>query len=543
MGPGHEYANKYAVELLPEDIKKTLSSQYCRKIVDWARYPDTRVPLEEEIKSKQNPLTSQEVAFLDSFGAKDLFSLHSHQSPGHGGSFILLVKSMIEKNPDKMAFWIANIMHTLIDDTVHTPLISNIVFGVQSHKIDIGEGIGFDFSDIAENAKGKKVIDDLLKDYKPRIISNNPQKALELVVTGSALAHTYGTQRELDILATYDKNASEKIRNNGIRALAEMGAYGIKRALDVINTAWKLAEDGNIPELTTKEMSRHKDIIAKYFASRPLKDDSIYSTLLNETIPQKTCVGILIEKSEAMLKSKLSFGGYFIISLLMRTLQKNNIEYNTLDLRTLDDKVPDVEKIPVIILCSGDFCVSDAVIKNLKKYTESGGHLLWIGGKDAGLLGQLSSCLIHADENLLPVTKVYGQNNMNIIDKIRIRFFSPFNKIIEDREYSFVNNPDTPAGSQKPLCLLEITSKASEIKILAKLRVGKKEIGIAAALMDKDNSSRYIFIPEYLFAPFLLVAPEKIRNITELTLDNIGENILLESLELLTRRNDRREAL
>ena len=356
-------------------------------------------------------------------------------------------------------------------------------------------------------------------------------------MVASVEAATFGTVREFSIVKTYARAPSSQVIEDGVEAMAELGVYGAVKGMDIIITAWDFAQQNMVPELTPELFGRAAKVRNEYLKNRPLSDDSIYTDLLRDVKDENCGVGILLERSGLLMAGKLSFGGRLVLAAAMRTLQSENIDYCTIDLRDLDSSstnVLDVSRVPVLVICSGSLHITDNVKNNIAKYIASGGHVLWIGGRDKNLLGDLSASLEKANPAILPVTKKYGQNNVEVIDKIRIKYLPPLNKILGDSEYKFVNNPDTTAGSQKPWCLLKINPVNKRIVPFANLSVGSETIVIAAGLKDENGLFEIVWIPEYLLAPYLLYdSGDADVEVAEVRLDKIGAPTFLEVLKLL----------
>lgn len=543
-GNGHDYVNRYALQIMPEEIKKFLGKENQDKMIRWSHAPDCFAPLSKE--KLKYPLTDSEIKYLESFGGKNLYCLHSTRKPGQAANFILLVKAFIDKNPARSAFWMATLLHTVADDVAcnHTSHIHYLTYGLKIYKIKITDGIGVDFANIAKTQEGKKAITALLAKYKPSTLGDDPKMVLDKILYENILASTYGTRRENKIVATYGAEISPVTRSEGIHTMAELGVYGIIKSMDIINTAWEFSKKGTVPVLNPEAFKKAEKARSDYLAKRPLKDDSIYAGLLNggegET---RDKVGIVLERSRLMMNHKLSFGGRLIMAAVMRTLKSHTIPYSVIDLKKLDvaESAPlSPKKTPVLMICSGPFHVSKNVKRQLRKYVSDGGRVLWVGGRDGGFLGKLSATLKKADPSILPVTKKYGQNNLEVLDKIRITFLPPFSSVLGEREYKFINNPDTKAGSQKPWCLLKIDPVEKKIKPLAKLSVGEKNILVAAAQMNSDGSAKSIFLPEYLLAPFLLDNKNgKLVDVAKIKLDGVGTKILISSLKMLFPKKEK----
>lgn len=483
-GHGHDYVNKGALTIMPEEIKSFLGEKYQKRFVRWSHVPDNGTPF-EKLDRSYAPVSDKEIEYLKSFKAKSFYYLHSHQKPGEGGNFILLIRAFMDKDPGRSALWMAALMHTLADDVAcnHTSQIHYLTYAFRDSNVKIGKGIGFDFADIAKTPEGQKAINKLLKNYQPKIIPGTPEEVLEKIISKNIDASTYGTIREFKIVSTYAPNVTSQQRAEGVKAMAELGVYGMKQAMDIIVTAWKFAKEGKVPVLTPAILAKAKENRKLYLTDKKLEDDSIYTDLLQKANNKIPSLAILLERSKLMMQSKLSFGGRLIMAATMRTLKANKIPYHTIDLRELelkDSKNLDPKKVPVLMLCSGSFHISKNVKNNLKIYFSNGGRILWVGGRDRGVLGDLSKSLKVANSAMIPVSDKYGQNNIESIDKIKIKFLPPLNKILGDKQYSFINNPDAKAGSHKPKCLLKVEPINEKIKPLIELSVDDKTICIAA---------------------------------------------------------------
>ena len=279
-GSGHDYVNKNALTVMPDEIKSFLGVDNQKNFIRWSHAPDNHSSLEDE--QKRYPIADIEIAYMKSFGAKSLYALHSHRQPGQGGNFVLLIRAFMDKDPERSAFWMSTIMHTVADDVAcnHTSHIHYLTYGFKAYNIKIGNGVGTDYSDIAKTSIGEKAINSLLREYQPKIIQGTPGEVLNKILLANAHAATYGTIREYKIVATYAPGVTVEAREDGVKAMAELGVYGVKNGVDIIATAWEFAKAGKVPVLTPEAIKEAGEERKEYFASRPLTDDSIYRGLL-----------------------------------------------------------------------------------------------------------------------------------------------------------------------------------------------------------------------------------------------------------------------
>ncbi len=344
-GSGHDYVNRGALTIMPDEIKNFLGKENQKKFIRWSHAPDSFAPWVKE--QKKYPITDTEVKYLQSFGAKNLYSLHSSRKPGQCANFILLIRAFMDKDPARSAFWMSTLMHTVADDVAcnHTSQIHYSTYAFKPYNIKMGNGIGFDFANIAKTSEGKKAVKLLLNKYSPKVITGTPNVVLEQILSTDILAATYGTQREYKIMATYAPSATKKTRNTGTEAMAELGVYGMTKTMDMIITAWEFAKQGKVPVLTSEIVKNATKTKHKYLGQAPLSDDSIYTGLLQKAKNGVPNVGIVLERSQLMMRSRLSFGGRLVMAAVMRTLKANKIPYCTIDLRDLD--IPDSTTLDV----------------------------------------------------------------------------------------------------------------------------------------------------------------------------------------------------
>jgi hypothetical protein len=516
---------------MPAEIRSFLGPELAKKLVDWSHTPDNGTPWQ---KVTHVTLDAGDLALLLKHGRKSPYSLHSAR--GQAINLVLLEHAFRDWNPERAALWMACLLHTVADEAAcnHDPLIHYMTYAFQGgYKMTLGKGVGLDFAEVPKTEQGQKIIQALLQEVKPRAIATDPREALIETMMLGLDANAFMTQRGGAIAATYGSNASAQVKQDGMQALAELGVYGIQHGLDLIVTAWNFAQYGQPlqwdPELK-KEAARRKAI---YAARRPLSCDSIYSGLLAPP-PKGAAVGVLIEPSISMNDSKLGYSSKMIMACVMRTLVKSRIPHRAVDVREMEKTgLPSPADMPVLAVCASQFNVSNKGREHLQAYVKTGGRLLWIGGVHAKQLGTFSGCLKSIGDEHLPVSKRYGEHNTAIAQKARISFSGSLEKALGQKSYGFTHSPDTRAGWQKPGCFYEVDATDPHVRVLAKLRVDDVETSIAACWMDDDQRARYVFLPEYLVAPYLLSRQTLIEDPSKLTLDDVGEKVFLGSLKQL----------
>ncbi len=529
-GPGHDHVNKLSLEVMPNEIKTFLGETYAKKLVKWSHAPDNFTPWE---KIKNISIAPEDLAVLKTYGMKHPYSLHSHK--GQAVNFVLLVHAFQARNVERATLWMAYLLHTFADEAAsnHDPLIHYITYAFKEYGMNMGKGIGLDFADIVNTKEGDAIIRNLLEKVRIVSLAENPRQALLKIMMAGLEGNAYMTQRGSRIAATYAMNASEKVIEDGRRAMAELGVYSIEHGMNAIVTAWSFAKNGIVPNLNDEVLEEYKREAAEFGRNRPLRYDSIFVELLEDATKTPPFIGALVEPSVSMNRAKFSFGAKFIMASVVRTIRNAGIPYRLVDIRMIEKQgLPSPKTMPLLIVCSGQFSVSKKIKEHFKTYTRRGGKLLWIGGEHRNQLGEFSKVLQRAGNQLLPVPGKYGKNPP-VLKKTRVVFRSAFRKVLGNKEYGFTHNPNTKAGWQRPRCSYVIKSGGNHVRVLAELLVDDTGMSIAAAWEDGGGKTKYIFLPEYLVAPYLFSKETTIKDPSRPMLDSVGEKILLASLRLL----------
>lgn len=533
-GTGHSFQADLLFEVLPEDVRGFFSTDVDGKenlIKKYVTYPDHCASFDEKI------LGQEAITILKRYGVKNSFYLHSVRIDGKGPaiSFKLLTRAIIDKNREQAALWAGSLMHGIGDDTAcnHGPLISYLLRAFEPQKIKMGRGIGLDFGDI-NTPGGRKIVNSILEGYKSAAISNDPDEVLRKILITSWHNAAFMTQREGRIAATYAPGASAEVIDDGTRAMAELGTETVKQVADLIVTAWQFAREGKDLEITDEIMEASRQEAEKFMQSKPLANDSIYAGLLDNSTG-KVSVGVILEPTRKYSWGFFSGGSKYILSAIMRELKNASVPYLPLDIRKIEaSSLPSPRKVPVLVVCAGGSePIPGKVMNAFKSYTGAGGRLMWMGGTRGNHLGELSAALERVPDDMLIVTHRDGYDNLEVINKVSVRFLSKYQELLGKKDYRFIKNPNTPAGWHKPVCNLYIVSANPRIKKLAEVSDGKKTITVAGAWMEKDNRTKYIFLPEYLLAPYLLSGEDTLADPSKPVLDSVGRSLLAASLELL----------
>ena len=530
-GGGHDHVNRLALTVMPPEIKTFLGEEYTEKFVKWSHAPDNFTPWQE---LTYITVGKEDLDLLHSYGMKTPYALHSYR--GHAVNFILLINAFQAQDPERAAFWMACLMHTVADELAcnHDPLIHFMTYGFKAYGMDMGAGIGVDFADVAKTKEGAAVIQELLKTVRAQPIAKGGQEALLKVMLSGIEGNAYMTQRGSRIAASYAANAEDAVRKESMTAMAELGVQGIEESLNITLTAWSFARQKKVPELNDDLIAEYKKAAAEFALKRPLRYDSLFTELLENTTKRQPYIGALVEPSVSMNQAKLGFSSKLITASAVRTLRNRGVSCRLIDIRTLEDRgFSDPKTMPLLIVCAGAFSVSKSIKEQLKNYTESGGKLLWIGGEHKAQLGDLSKAMQRAESSLMPVSTKYGQDSPALKQAV-ITFKSDFKKALGEREYRFTHNPNTKAGWQKPICSYFIKGEDESIVPLADMTVDEHVMTVAAAGENSAGTAQYIFIPEYLISPYMLSDERIIKDVSRPVLDSVGEKIILTAVKILT---------
>lgn len=533
-GTGHDVMNELAVEVLPAEISDILGETGRRDLVRYSHVPDDFTPWDKYAEKKGTELHPDDRSLLDRYGLKHPYAFHSHK--GQAVNAVLVTRSMISRDPARMAFWMACLLHTMGDEAAcnHDPLIHYITYAFKGgYGMKFGSGGVVDFGQLAKCPESMAVARSLLKESLERQPAADTGLDLVDLMTYGYSANAFMTQRGGRIAKSQTGEATDADIADAHRALSELAVYGITNALTVFQQCRRSAAAGILPEVSDEMVKEAETRNRDFLAERPLTNDALYEDLLKNSATDGAAAGIVVEVSQSMNKGFLSFGGKLIMPALARVLSDMAVPFRAIDLRELAVTVPRIEQFPVIAVCTGGFHLGPAR-ENLKKYREAGGRLLMIGGTHGDCLGNFSATFLPAPEDLLPVSKKYGCNNQAIIDKLQVRFMGEFADALGEEPYRFIHNPDTRDGWQKPVCTFQIAAgKTAGVSPLATLVLDDRSCEVAAAFHTPDGTTTAVFLPEYLVAPYVLSDNPPFTDPSHPRLDSVGRALIGKSMVLL----------
>ena len=521
-GGGHHDNAKLVLKYLPEKISKLFSAKQKAEIIkNWCKYPDSH-----KVDPGINLMLGKEC--LERMKKQGISTYALHSPKGKVFSFIELEKAFKNRDFQKAAFWSAVLMHSIADESAfnHGPLIHYMTYARYKH-IKYPSGIPKDLSVIRREPSLDRMICKSLKNFKAQKISRTCQGVLIKIMLLGIKHNTFMTARETRIAR------GDIYKKDALKAMSEVAALQVKDTVNVIYTAWLLAQKNQICKLTPQVIKDYQQIKRTVIQKRSLKQDSIYEGLLKSN-NVKPRIGLILEGSRRMNEGQLGFSSKFISSCMGRVLLNNGLKIKPVKCLDLGKtNFISASKTSILIICNGRKTLPRSYSENIKKYLKNGGKLIWIGGRDLQCWPELSKILVKEADNILPVSKKYGLQNSETVSKTKIYFVNQFAQALSKKEFTFKSNPNTSSGWQKPWCPYSINLKSSIVSPLCMLRINNRKICISAIIKDQNKKNKIIFLPEYLIAPFLLSNDKQMPDWSRPVLDSIGQKLLLASVKLL----------
>ncbi len=529
-GPGHEWVGELVGQRLPAELRTWLGPENLQQVIKHSHVPDDFTPWAQQ---KRYTISAADRPVLEQYGLKNPYALHSWQ--GQAANWILLVKAFREQAPDRAGFWLACLAHTTADEAAcnHDPLIHYLTYALLSdYGLKTGAGIGLDFAELKKLPDGSALVAELLDHWPATPAEEAALPPLLRLATGGLRANAFMTQRGTRIAASYAVDASPETRAAAWRALGELGVYGVTETLAAVQTAWATAAAGQAPQLNEALKTAYARYKTEFLARRPLADDSLFAQLLTRQAPAGTpAIGVLVESSVSMNEGGFSFGAKYVLAAALRSLEDAHRPFRILDVRRLGqaDGELDPAQTPVLLVCAGPFRLPPAAQAGLEKYAEKGGRFFWIGGTPGKCLGSLAAALAKT----VPEARLVRPKATETLPKLSVNFLGPWQNELGEAEHPLCRNPNTKAGWQMPVCDYHLPSAGPNLTPLAELRGANGSLIVAVAATDTNGRTNHIFVPEYLLAPYLFCAEDRLDHPEAPRLDPFGQTILMAGLKLL----------
>lgn len=542
-GSGHSDHAGLVLKYLPEEISSVWSDAAKKQFQGyWSHYPDSHAAIEKKVQELIGP---DAFRFLNEIQIRTHYGFHS--DTGKGAAFFLLAKAFREKNYDAAAFFAGVLMHGLADANAfnHGPLIHHLTYTRYRHirypKADL------DLSLMRSNQKLAEKIGQRLSGFRPDAGGKELRKAVIELMLEEIDSNAYMCARENKLaVAGPDGNISDA----ALDAMADIAAYQTKIGANAICAAWRLADSKEPLDL------KPADLNAKAFAKlskaekagsiRPEYDrlksvkwerrdprtDSIYAGLFDKNSRGGKRIGLICEATYAMNHAFLGFGSKFIIGTVGRSLLKSGQAVEAIPMFDLKKTVPSPKAIPVIMICTNNGAPG-FVVNALKKYISQGGKIIVIGGRQDMNLTGLAPFFERRKNNEIPVSSAYGKANQDIIGGMKVCPAGLFADAFTPREFAFKDNPNTPAGWNKPFSNIAIKAADPAVIPLFELDNGKERFCIAAARKDGKGGIVSVWLPQYLLMPFLFSEDAAMPDWSKPELDSFGCRVVSEVLKQL----------
>ena len=516
-GCGHLTQARMLKDVLPKEIVDYIPADLWPKVLrEYCEYPDNYSKLTEELIGKD---------------AVEFLKKPTLPSTGRDGAhdstvcFVLLSRAFRDNNPSHAAVWMGCLVHAVGDHYSHVAL-NAYLWEIRHYKIKVAGGLG-DLSQLEATQAGMDKLKKAMEGYTAKSMSDDPAVTLKKMMTMIYTGQDFAAQRQCRMAVTYNVNEKPEVLDDGLAAMAELGASGVQMTADAIVSAWEYAKQKKPVELDDKLIAQAEKECQEFLQTKPLEHDTVYEGTL-DSHPAGAAVGVLVEPSRTPGYAEFGYCGCVFQASIMRTLRAANIPYVALDIRkVVKDGLPSVDKMPALVICSGSYDFSEPTFK---KYADSGGHFLWFAGRDKGLLGKLSAALKPGNRNVNPVSMTYCDPNQKIVDKVSIAFLGELAKPLGAEPFKYVNNPNI-AGWTTPICNLQVVSDDPDIKTLATVSDGKETMNLGAVLVE-GGKAKHIFLPVYLLVPFTL-SKEQTMDFSKPTLDSVGNKVVLTSIQML----------
>ncbi|MDR0931917.1 MAG: hypothetical protein LBM70_02725 [Victivallales bacterium] len=521
-GVGHNNMAEYSLKCLPREIRDFWTPAQQEEIhTHYTHYPDgynkEEIPLdmldpEDRQLIKQYRINRQRL----------------HQPIGEAIAFYLLTKAFREGNRERAAMFAGSVMHVTADGSAynHTSLTHFMTFARYKH-LKLPPAYFFDLSVMNRYPEVRTIMDSALKDYKPKAVANNLNDALLYIMLNDFRSDYFSNANE-DRLARVKE--SGPALHEALKAMAETGIYQVKEADNLILTAWQLAH-GNQPIVFPAGIyDQYAKARMELLAKRTPQDAAVFAGLFDCNLPGPK-IGLLAETTRPTGESKFGGGSKFLMGSLGRTLIAHNIAEEVVPLNKVSALNPQIT--PILALSAGHFGISPELENALREYVARGGKLLFIGGhRDRGLNGELSKHMKIRNNDEVPVSAKYGLQNEKIIQNMAVSFVGPLAKLLGSSPYKFKDNPNTPAGWQKPCSMISIELDDPHIEPWVMLDNDKEKFCVGAAWVDNGKYNA-IYLPEYVISPFLLSDDTSMPDWGRPTLDSFATKIALCAVKAL----------
>jgi hypothetical protein len=447
--------------------------------------------------------------------------------------FKLLLDCLIAGDTRNGIVWAGCLAHVIGDAAAanHPPLLAYLTYchGPLGLTLgDAGEAIGpnlkwIDVAGPVVDEEGKKLIQEGLKDYRPKKLAETVEEAavkLQILLHDNWLT---ALEEEAGIAAGFERWTATKDaqgKSKMLRGMARIIARCTRDTADAIYTAHILALKQQTFDVD-KAMEKGRPRITEHRRSLKLSHASLYAGLLRES-SESPAIGLFLGVPPIYWVSSGSVDLQFcyFMNLIGRTLAAEKTPYLTFDMK-LPPTSLDPKKVPVVILPpyrSADGLATESLEKMLREYRESGGKILFIGGHPASAIEPLGKHLERTPSGdafyPFPTAEMPGTK-----------------LILRDKDNNPVGNPIPLVQVMKDFdtrafgaYTLKAGSPATIAPVLSLERADKR-LAISNGLI-RDGRFEMIYAPWYLFVPGALTDEKRVRHLDRPTLSPEGARVL-----------------
>jgi hypothetical protein len=521
---------------LPEALRAEFTPEIVEEAIKHdSHYPDSFQPfLPEEVGDKA-------IAALKQAGLKSRYDLHLDH--GRVAGFAQLVEALREGDAARIAHWIASHSHVIADMAAcnHDPLVHTATYGWGPWQVklphdgdfakvapllDLG-GSGHDTAGGADAFAAS--IERLMLHDDGRDAARQIQELLLYGQEGARFCSPRGVkvlQGAAAWIDTQDVKGRELLWQN----IGELGAWAVARTLRDVEVAMRFAKDGTQVKLTPEATSAAKNTIEALMRERRLDEDALFAPLLRELQPgDANITGIVLEPTWDMNDAMLGFSSRVQSAATVRTLRKLGRPHATFDVRRLlAEGFPAPKQVPLMIIVATQFnsyhwMKTDVLEAALADYLKRGGRLLWImghGGLPKTVLDPLTRVMQRTEKAYLPVPSKRFTGSKLIAH------------LPGDPTWQIVNNPETPAGWQRPYCPWRI-EPATDSTLEPLLTLESEGVKHLVGACTADH--RMALLPIYAMTPCLLSGESRITSPSEPELDEASTKVLLGVVEKMMK--------
>ncbi|MDO4575822.1 MAG: hypothetical protein Q4D98_11475 [Planctomycetia bacterium] len=509
-GTGHDDVARLLGEFLPTKIKEFLTEENFGLLEKYCHYPDNP---NKTLEVTGEIVGEEDEAILRKWGYTGSDWLHRHR--GRAVTYALLRKAFRERNAKNAAFYLSVLSHSVSDQGAinHTPILQFTTYS----KFD---GVSYGRKNSCElrltEALGRKIRPQF-QAYSPRLLAETFSESVFALVLDCYTQAEIAAEVETDIAFGTPLQAEE--------GMAKIACVQLKSLLDAAYSAWQFASaEEEITEEMLAEIGRREETRRRQ--GKP-QTQAVYRGLFDASRnPQnpKTTVGLVCEPFGSFHVTSLSYVGKMLVAATGRTLRDHGYAIHPVSLWEMErTELPDPKEMPVLVIFAGSCSISNEIADTIRRYTESGGKLFYVAGKDPKNLVGMADGLTPRADGEVPVSTKWGIQNEDVYAAMKITF-SPKLARLGTKEYTFRRNPNFD-GFCKPICRYQIR-EAANIEPLAWLNNGSETFCVSA------RNAKGVWVPEYLLLPFLFSdATTLLWN--DLRLDSFGETVLLAMLEEL----------